>query len=129
MIPKDGGELWERRFGDKPFRSYLKVKEGRMTERFGPFTFMLGLHAADGQLHFPVKAGRLGPLPMPKFLLPYSVAREFAADGRFHFDVALHAPLTGALMVHYQGWLVRAASGLGDGDEQVVEGPKAVEAF
>jgi len=114
MTPQRGGELWERRFGDSRFRSFLKVQGGQMTERFGPLTFTLGLHVADGMLHYPVRSGRLGPIPLPRFLLPVSHAKEFARDGKFHFDVALHAPLTGALMVHYQGWLV--PSGLGDRD-------------
>lgn len=108
MIPQQGGEIWERQFGTKVFRSNLRRKAGRMTERFGPFTFQLDLHVADGQLHSPVRAGRLGPVPMPRFLLPQSVAREYACDGRFHFDVVLKAPLTGSLMVHYQGSLERA---------------------
>ena len=107
MTPKDGGELWQRQFGDKQFWSFLKIKNGQMTERFGPLTFTLGLHVAEGQLHFPVTSGRLGPIPFPKTLLPISIAREYEADGRFHFDVALQAPFTGALMVHYQGWLER----------------------
>ena len=107
MTPQNGGELWERQFGDQRFWSFLQVKDGVMTERFGPFTFTLGLHVAEGQLHFPVNSGRLGPIPFPRVLLPVSVAREFEANGRFHFDVALQAPLTGALMVHYQGWLSR----------------------
>ncbi|PJI92505.1 saccharopine dehydrogenase-like protein [Yoonia maricola] len=107
MTPRNGGELWERQFDDKHFWSFLKVSEGRMTERFGLLTFTLGLHVADGQLHFPVTSGRLGPISFPKALLPISIAREYEADGRFHFDVALKAPLTGALMVHYQGWLTR----------------------
>lgn len=105
MTQKDGGELWERRFDGRPFWSFLKVRKGVMTEKFGPLTFQIGLHAADGQLHYPVKAGRMGPIPLPKIFLPISIAREFEQDGRFHFDVALHAPLTGAPMVHYQGWL------------------------
>lgn len=111
MTPQQGGELWERRFGDSRFASFLTLKGGLMTERFGPFVFTLGLHVADGQLHFPVAAGRLGPLPLPKFMLPQSLAREYATDGRFHFDVALHAPLSGGLMVHYQGWLLPDACG------------------
>lgn len=108
MTPQDEGELWERQFGDKTFWSFLKVKDGQMTERFGPLTFTLGLHVAGGQLHFPVISGRLGPIPFPKAFLPISIAREYEEDGRFHFDVALQAPFTGALMVHYQGWLERA---------------------
>ena len=105
ITPQNGGELWERRFGASQFWSFLKVQNGQMTERFGPFTFALGLHVAEEQLHFPVQSGRLGPIPVPRIFLPVSVAREYEADGRFHFDVALFAPLTGAPMVHYQGWL------------------------
>lgn len=127
MTLQNEGELWERRFGGKPFWSFLKMQGDRMTERFGPLTFTLGLHAADGQLHFPVLAGRVGPLPLPRFLLPQSIAREFEKDGRFHFDVQLNAPFTGALMVHYQGWLEPEALGLGDGNQQIVERPEALE--
>jgi len=108
MTEKDGGELWERRFDGRPFWSFLRVNDGMITERFGPLTFQIGLHVADGELHYPVKAGRMGPIPLPRWLLPVSIAREFERDGRFHFDVALQAPLTGAPMVHYQGWLVPA---------------------
>lgn len=109
MTPRNGGELWERRFGSRQFRSFLKVQNGLMTERFGPFTFTLGLHVLQGQLHFPVQSGRVGCIPFPNALLPVSIAHEYEANGRFHFDVALMAPLTGALMVHYQGWLIKSA--------------------
>ncbi len=107
MTPVDGGEIWERQFGDQVFRSELRKIGPHMTERFGLFTFTLRLHVRDEQLHFPVRSGRLGPIPLPKWLLPQSVAQEFEADGRFHFDVALKAPLTGALVVHYKGSLAR----------------------
>ena len=123
MTPKNGGELWERRFGDATFRSFLRPENGRMTERFGPLTFTLGLHVAEGRLHYPVVLGRCGPIPLPRFLLPQSVASEYAADGRFHFDVALLAPFTGAPMVHYRGWLTRA-SGFGDRDKKGIQGPE-----
>jgi saccharopine dehydrogenase-like NADP-dependent oxidoreductase len=114
MTPKDGGEWWERRFGNASFWSFLKVRNGAMTERFGPLTFRLGLHVTDGQLFYPVSSGRIGPVPLPQRLMPISIAREFEKGGRFHFDVELRAPLTGALMVHYQGWLEPETSGLGD---------------
>jgi NAD(P)-dependent dehydrogenase (short-subunit alcohol dehydrogenase family) len=125
MTPQNDGELWERCFDGQSFKSFLRPEGGKMTERFGPLTFTLGLHVVDGQLHYPVDAGRMGPIPLPRFLLPQSIAHEYEADGRFHFDVALLAPFSGAPMVHYQGWLVREAaeSGLSDGDQQVVERP------
>ncbi len=105
MTPDGAGEVWERQFGDKVFRSVLRQQDGKMTERFGPFTFVLGLHVRDGTLQFPVLSGRLGPVSLPQFLLPQSIAHEYAEDGTFHFDVALKAPLTGALIVHYRGTL------------------------
>lgn len=108
MTAQNGGEMWERRFGDARFRSFLKVQNGAMTERFAPFTFRLGLHVKDAQVFYPVAAGRLGVIPLPRWCLPLSVAREYEAEGKFHFDVALRAPFTGALMVHYQGWLTPA---------------------
>lgn len=99
-------ELWERRFGPRRFRSTLRPEAGAMTERFGPATFTLGLTIADGALHYPVRSARIGPLPLPAWSLPLSHARETAENGRFQFDVAIHAPLTKALIVRYRGWLV-----------------------
>jgi hypothetical protein len=99
------GETWIRRFGTRSFRSHLTATPKGMTERFGPFTFRLGLTIRDGALHYPVTAGRLGPVPLPRWLLPGSDTREHAENGRFHFDVRLLAPVTGRLMVHYRGWL------------------------
>jgi hypothetical protein len=125
MTAQNGGELWERRFSGKLLRSFLKVKDRAMTESFGPFTFTLGLHVQDGALFYPVVSGKFGPVPLPKLFLPQSIAREYEADGRFHFDVQLRAPLTGGLMVHYQGWLRPERSCLGDGNQKVVKRPEA----
>ena len=102
------GETWLRRFGGSTFKSHLKATDEGMNESFFPFTFLLDLKVEDVALYFPVKSGRLGPIPLPKWLLPVSVAKETAAGGRFHFDVELRAPLTGGLMVHYQGYLEAA---------------------
>ncbi len=114
------GENWIRRFGTRRFRSHLAASARGMTERFGPFTFDLDLTVKDAALHYPVRAGRVGPVPLPGWLLPRAEAREIVIDGIFHFDVALHAPLTGALIVHYRGRL--AAAPRGDADAARVEG-------
>ncbi|MGR3435318.1 MAG: DUF4166 domain-containing protein [Shimia sp.] len=98
-------EIWERTFGAHRFRSRLRIEGGRMVERFTPFDFTLDLHVEGGALHFPVAAGRLGPLPMPARLLPVSDARETARDGALVFDVRLLAPVTRQLIVHYRGTL------------------------
>lgn len=99
------GEIWERRFGKRTFRSELTATPQGLTERFGPFTFLLGLKVKDRALHFPVVSGRLGPAPLPRWLLPVSIAREYELDGQVHFDVTLRAPINGALMVRHKGRL------------------------
>lgn len=106
--PQGTGETWERRFGTQVFRSQLSRGRRGMQEAFGPFSFDLGLNVQDGALHFPVTGGRLFGVALPRACLPISEARETDVDGAFHFDVALRAPITGQLIVHYQGRLARA---------------------
>ncbi|MFN9959446.1 MAG: DUF4166 domain-containing protein, partial [bacterium] len=100
-------ERWTRDFGGRRFRSVLRLHRGRMTERFGPFTFTLDLAEQAGRLVFPVRSGRIGPLPLPSGLLPASTTFESADQGRVRFDVALSLPFAGSL-VHYRGWLAEA---------------------
>jgi hypothetical protein len=66
------------------------------------------LQVKDGALHYPVTAGRAFGIPIPRALLPISVAKETAEDGRARFDVALSLPWVG-LIVRYQGWLQPAS--------------------
>lgn len=102
------GEIWQRSFGVRAFKSELRATPSGMTERFGPFTFLLGLEVRARALHYPVISGRLGPVPLPRWLLPVSEASEYVVDGRFHFDVKLFAPVTRERLVHYRGTLVAA---------------------
>lgn len=104
----DRGETWQRCFGHRVFRSRLRERAGRMSERFGPFVFTLALAVRDGALHYPVVSGRVFGLPIARALLPASHAREYADDGVFHFDVALHLPF-GGMIVRYRGSLCRAS--------------------
>ena len=105
------GEVWQRRFGRQGFRSRLSAGSGGITESFGPFTFLLSLKVQDGAVHYSVAAGCLGRLPLPRWLLPVSQAREFVREGAFHFDVKLFAPLTREAVVHYRGFLSAARGG------------------
>ncbi|UWR81682.1 DUF4166 domain-containing protein [Phaeobacter inhibens] len=105
------GETWLRRFGSSTFRSHLSVGPEGMREKFGPFMFSIGLEVRDGELHYPVTAGRVGPIHLPHRLLPVSIAREFVAEGKFHFDVKILAPVTKQLLVRYRGYLAAEAPG------------------
>ncbi|MEM6610230.1 MAG: DUF4166 domain-containing protein [Pseudomonadota bacterium] len=102
---KGDTETWVRRFGRTTFRSTLKATPDGMTERFGPFTFELGLHVDQGTLRFPVKGGRIGTVRIPSWALPQSEAHEFVSDGTFRFDVTLRAPVTRQFIIRYEGAL------------------------
>ncbi len=101
-------EIWTRRFGDQVFHSILKLwgspKSGTVTERFGPFRFVIDLQASDANLEYPITKGWAFGIPLPKWMLPKSQTQETQADGRFQFDVAIGLPLVG-LLVHYKGHL------------------------
>lgn len=100
------GEIWERNFAGRVFRSYLTPSgPGRYKERFWLFNYEQDLPVLNATLHLPVRRGWFAGIPLPRFLLPASRSREFAVDGQFRFDVGLHAPLGGGLIVRYQGWV------------------------
>lgn len=103
----DEGETWERNFAGRVFRSYCSrsPEPYRYRERLGLFTYELGLPVEYGRVRFPVRRGWILGVPVPRFLLPRSDTSEFALSDAFHFDVALAAPLSGALIVRYRGAL------------------------
>ncbi|MCC5977662.1 MAG: DUF4166 domain-containing protein [Salinarimonas sp.] len=104
---EEAGEIWLRRFGSRRFRSHFAARESGLSERFGPFTFAIGLQLRDGGLDYPVTAAWLGPVRLPAALLPAGEARETADGSRCRFDVTIRAPLTHGLVVRYRGWLER----------------------
>lgn len=101
------GEIWERNFGGKRFRSLLSPspKPHHVRERFGPFNFEQSLPLENGRMRLNVQRGWFLGIPMPRWALPTSTASEFTQDGVFHFDVALGLPVFGSLIVRYRGSL------------------------
>jgi hypothetical protein len=99
------GEVWERNFAGRVFRSYLTPshRSFHYRERFFAFTYEQELPVHGQSLHLPVRRGWFLGIPLPAFLLPASESREYDVDGLFHFDVGLYAPLRGGLIVRYQG--------------------------
>lgn len=104
MREEGGVETWRRDFGGVAFESRLAQRGDLLVERFGPIRFAFALKREEDGLSMHFRRWWLGPLPMPRLLLPSGVAREFEQDGRFHFDVPIALPLIG-LLVHYRGSL------------------------
>jgi saccharopine dehydrogenase-like NADP-dependent oxidoreductase len=103
----ENGEIWERNFDGRVFRSYCTPSPVpyRYRERFWLFNCEQDLPVTDGCMHLPVRRGWFLGLPIPRPLLPGSDSKEYSEKGRFHFDVSLIAPLGGGLVVRYRGAL------------------------
>ena len=101
---RDGRERWTRAFGGHVFSSELSAKKGLAVERFGPMRFGCALAATEDGLAMHLKRWSAFGIRLPLFLAPRIAAREYEAEGRFHFDVRLSFPLIGGI-VHYTGWL------------------------
>ncbi|MCJ8159551.1 DUF4166 domain-containing protein [Sphingomonas sp. LaA6.9] len=102
-----GCESWTRDFGARRFRSHLSQKGSWLVERFGPFRFAFDLPSDENGLTMIMQGWWIGAIPLPKWMAPRSTAREWAQDGRFHFDVPIELPFVGRI-VHYRGWLEAA---------------------
>lgn len=103
---RDGREHWTRFFDGKPMRSVMqRAGDGVIEESFGPVAIrMVLVPRADG-LDMVRSSGRLGPIPLPSFLLPSIKAEERVEGGRRHrFDVEIGLPLIGRI-VAYRGYL------------------------
>ncbi|MES2988682.1 MAG: DUF4166 domain-containing protein [Pseudomonadota bacterium] len=102
-----GKERWTRDFGGHCFTSELSQAGQRVAERFGPLRFIFDLPSDGEGLRMALMDWTLFGVPMPRFLGPRIDAREWVAEGRFHFEVAVRMPVIGKV-VHYTGWLARA---------------------
>ena len=102
--PSGCGEVWTRRLGERTFRSRLSPSGPVMLERFGWITFEIDLRVDDG-LHFDLRRARIGPVPLPRLLLPVSQTVETEDEsGRFRFDVTV-LTRSRRRVVRYAGWL------------------------
>jgi hypothetical protein len=108
-IDGKGGEFWRRRFAGRRYQSGFGVGRGRrvglLLENFFPFVFFHRLTPSAEHLRWDLVAWRLGPLPLPRCLIPPAICFERADGERFIFDIDVKFPLIGQL-IHYRGWLV-----------------------
>ncbi|WP_158554723.1 SDR family oxidoreductase [Methylovirgula sp. 4M-Z18] len=100
------GEVWTRSFAGQMVRSSLaRGAANALVERFGIAACTIATDVSPDALTFSALDARLGPLPLPRWLAPRAIAREYEdAAGLFRFDVRIELPGVG-LLVHYRGWL------------------------
>lgn len=108
-VDVDGrGESWTRSFGRHKFKSRQSLGHGRseglIIESFGPFNFAMAVVERGGQLALKLRGWNCLGVPLPRRLIPKSIAFEHGAEGRFNFDVDIGLPVVGRI-VHYRGWL------------------------
>ncbi len=101
-------EHWIRKFGDRSLASQQAEgagsRQGLLLESFGAITIPLALVVESGELHLFSRGWSLLGIALPRLLGPRIHAREWQADGLFHFEVEICAP-GGALVLGYQGRL------------------------
>ncbi len=100
----DGVERWIRDFSGRRFSSHLSQGGACLVERFGPLRFRFDLPNEGNGLRMVMRGWSCAGLSLPLALAPQTDAREWAEDGRFHFDVPIAMPLIGPI-VRYRGWL------------------------
>lgn len=107
-LDAEGREVWERMFAGGLMRSTQEEGTGRearlLVERFGPFAFALALVVEGGRLRLVPRRWRIGPVPLPRRLMPGGEAWEEEGDGRFRLCVDIRLPGIGRV-VRYAGWL------------------------
>ncbi len=81
-----------------------RVGEGVIEERFGAIAICMVLVSRPDGLDMVRSSGRIGPIPIPGFLLPRIKAEERVEGQRHRFDVDIALPVIGRL-VAYRGWL------------------------
>ena len=101
-----GVETWQRNFGPHCFASRLCQRGDRVVERFGPMRFAFALPSDGAGLEMVLRRWSMFGVPLPLWLAPRIVGREWEEDDRFRFPVEITAPLIGKV-VRYTGWLVR----------------------
>ncbi|MDH4384712.1 MAG: DUF4166 domain-containing protein [Caulobacter sp.] len=105
------GERWLRRFEQVSLESRqfegAGNRQGLLLESLGLITISLALEVESGVLRLSSRGWSLMGIPMPGFLGPQVMAREWQADGLFRFEVEVRAP-GGDLVLGYRGGLQAA---------------------
>lgn len=119
------GLHWHRRFNDGPeFRSCFvahgNFPHGYWVETAGSVELRLGVRIVDGAWHWQQRGARCKGMPLPRWLMPRTVAYKGVRDGLYRFSVDVRLPLLGSLL-SYRGGLALQAHGVASAAESAVD--------
>lgn len=105
---------WNRRFDDSSefpsrFEPVGSYPSGHWIERSGALSLTLGVRIINGGWHWEHRATRLRGVPLPKGLLPQTIASKDVIGDAYRFSVEVRAPVLGILLC-YRGDLKLLAS-------------------
>lgn len=94
---------WSRRFNGSSrfvsrFRPVGVYPSGHWVERTGPLTLLLGVQVVDGGWHWRHRGTRWLGVPLPRFLLPRTLASKAIEEGGYRFSVEIRMPLLGKVL-------------------------------
>lgn len=102
---REGRESVTRWFGDVPIRTVRSLNErGLVQERAGALRFVLEPRAGPAGLEARAVEARIGPLRLPRLLMPRIVTRTKAEAEKLSVECSVSLPLLGRLF-GYRGWL------------------------
>ena len=112
ITPEGDGEVWQRDFGGRRFRSAMVLSAAGLEERLGLFVFRVAVPVDRHGLRVVVSGWHCLGVRLPLVLAPIGDAVEGQDDeGRFRFDVTVRLPLGLGRVVRYRGWLRPAGAG------------------
>jgi hypothetical protein len=105
----EGALHWVRSFNGysqfhSVFEPFGQYPDGYWVERSGHLRLLLGVEIKSGEWHWLHKHTQFCGIPLPRFLLPVTLASKSIKQERYHFSVEISAPIFGKLLA-YSGLL------------------------
>lgn len=101
----DEGLHWNRCFNHRDtvysvFRPVGVIGSGYWIENTGLLTMKLTVELRDGGWHWRCLSVSLAGIPIPRWLLPETIAYKRVEQGQYHFHVEFRLPIAGQLICY-----------------------------
>ena len=90
------------------FVAHGNFPDGYWVEATGSIELRLSVRIVDGAWHWQQLGGRWKGIPLPRWLMPQTVAYKEVRDGLYRFSVDVRLPLLGSLLSYRGGLTLQA---------------------